>query len=84
MTTKAYANLFISAEQKTGPSIQSGTVYGTAPWPVHTMTASEQTFFLGAPLSHVVAYEEHRRASRLEMARRNMSRRRGHLRPWRS
>lgn len=30
----------------------------------HTMTASEQMFFLGAPLAHVLTYEEHLKAMR--------------------
>jgi hypothetical protein len=39
-----------------------------------TMNASELMFFFGAPLAHVVAYEEHERVSRQERAVRGFAR----------
>jgi hypothetical protein len=44
-----------------------------------TMNAAEQMFFFGAPLAHVVQYEEHLRSSRQEQAARRMMRGRGPL-----
>ena len=42
-----------------------------------TMNAAEQMFFFGAPLAHVVLYEEHLRSTRQEIAARRMMRARG-------
>ena len=42
-----------------------------------TMTAAEQMFFVGAPLAHVVQYEEHLKATRRDQAGRRHVRARG-------
>ena len=39
-----------------------------------TMTASELMFFYGAPLAHIVAYEQHLRSARNRQAMRGMLR----------
>lgn len=39
-----------------------------------TMTASEQMFFLGAPLAHVVRFEEHAREHHESASRRRLQR----------
>ena len=44
-----------------------------------TMTAAEQMFFVGAPLAHVVQYEEHLKAMRRDQAGRRHARARGTL-----
>ena len=41
------------------------------------MTAAEQMFFVGAPLAHVVQYEEHLKAMRRDQAGRRHARARG-------
>jgi hypothetical protein len=41
------------------------------------MTAAEQMFFFGAPLAHVVQFEEHLRLTRQEQAARRLLRCRG-------
>ena len=42
--------------------------------PPETMNAAEQMFFFGAPLAHVVRYEDHLKAVRHEKAARGMAR----------
>lgn len=43
------------------------------------MNAAEQMFFFGAPLAHIVGYEEHLREARREQAARRLARSRGPL-----
>lgn len=46
---------------------------------LETMTASEQMFFLGAPLAHVIDFEDHVREQREGAAMRRLHRGRGRL-----
>ena len=51
-----------------------------APLGMEEMNASEQMFFFGAPLAHVVSYEEHLRQLRAERAARDLLRTRRPIR----
>jgi hypothetical protein len=46
------------------------------------MTAAELMFFFGAPLAHVVKYEEHLNALRRDQAARRLARRRQPFQPF--
>jgi hypothetical protein len=55
------------SQAQTGPDTQSRTIPLVTPAPIYPdapMTASEQMFYFGAPLAHVICYQEHRKLER--------------------
>jgi hypothetical protein len=63
----------IAEPQSPPPTLPLSRPLGSSP-ACQPMNASEQMYFFGAPLAHVVDYENHLRASRCEKTIREISR----------